>query len=779
VNGARFAGKAAFGSTGPEPVRYLTTAIWKGGPTPIALPAMSAPAVTAGQRCLLYRTADDSVRVQLGDLSWIGLHEELGWLVSVGDQVDAVPLVLSGDPAGSLWQARTSRGQWATVGYALAASTPLLTINGGDLTAFAPQPLTPSLDAIVASGTCRAGDLSFADLAGADLSRTDLTGADLSAADLTGAILVETSLVQADLTGATLTGINLTGADLSRACLARTRLDGVSWGSPRRAPGIDLTGSSARSAVLGGEQPLDCTGARLSLGDFTGADLRHLMLTDADLSGATLVGAVLDHADLTRARLHGVVAPRASLRSAVLQGCSANGARLAGADLSGADLTRARLGARTYLFTLAASFATELDTLPFPQPDLAAAFQAAGVTVGAQDGVTVLAPGSRWQIVHAGSTYRLVEHTGQAIDVFTDPGDLGPACLALARCAGATGSRADLAGADLRGIRWFGGHATLDHADLTGADLSGALLTGVNLTQAYLDGADLSGAVLVQAVLRGCLVGAGGDGRALCLDGAWLQGVDLADSTLVSALLVDAAVATTSGVPLFTLPAEDSADLTTTGIGTLRPSFAAAGYPLGSAPTVASNREWRLDNGTCPDLDAPRGYLVRRSGGRLCVSATTGGAPLFWLPGADEAWLADPVAGPRLVSAFTAQGYALVAGAPLGCTSWREVTVGPDAPFGAPASYPVLRVEADGDRLRVYGSVLVRLRDWQDVLPSGLAFGPTRGLERALDAAGVGPSGLPHAYVPDRVSWPDFLTALSASAASTPGMSAPAGSAAG
>lgn len=408
-----FAGKFVFASTGVGERRYLTASTWRGGAAPVSLPAMAAASAGATERCVLYGSPDGSTRVQLGNGSWIGLREDLGWLILVETEAAAVPLVLSADPLGALgttgatWQARTADGKLATVSYTTDGVDPLLTINGVGASVFDPSVTTPSLAAIVAAHGCPGADLSGVSLKGTGLTGLDLTRADLTRADLAGCRFTDAVLERTVFTRATLTGAMFDGADLSHADFTATDLDGLAWGRPKRAPGLVLTGCSARGAKLGSDQVLDCSGAALSTADFTGADLSHWNLTGADLSGATAGRAVLDHVTLDGARLRNLVAPGASFRFATLRGCDAQGADLAHADLSFADLTRVRMGSRAYLFGVAASYAAQLDKALYVPAELVAEFRQHGITVSDQDPVNTELPGKAWSIVDSTGTYRL------------------------------------------------------------------------------------------------------------------------------------------------------------------------------------------------------------------------------------------------------------------------------------------------------------------------------------------------------------------------------------
>lgn len=755
-----FAGKFAFASTAPGGPRYLTAVSWSRDSTRLRLPGMAATGLGRTELCRVYRRADGSFRAQLGDGSWLGLPNDLGWLTLCDNPNDAVPLNFSGASFGTFWQAQTENGAVAPVSYTTDNLSPVLTINADEGSRFAPEQRTPSLAAIEAARGCPAGDLSGVELTGARLSGLDFTGTDFTGADVSGCRFPDAILTKARFGGAALAGATFDGADLSGADFAGADLDYLAWGRPKRATRIILTGCSARHAMLGGDQELDCSGATLATGDFTGAQLTRWNLTGADLSGATLAEAVLDHAVLDGATLRNTVAPGATVKHATLRGCDARGADFAHADLSFSDLTRIRMGSRAYLFSVAESFAAELDKAHYAPPDLVREFSSHGVTISDQDPVSTERAGQSWTIEDPAGRYQLILARSQ-IDVFVATAEITPACLAGATCQGTTASRASMAGVDLRRVRWHGASATLDHADLTGAALVGALLAETDLTQAYLDGADLSEAVLVQTSLRGCLVGGGADGRAFALNGALVQGADFTSSTLLAARLVDTAVALTNGVPLFTLPSSDAEHLTTAGIAAVAQKFAAAGYPLGQTPSVTPGGSWLIDNERCTDPLAPKAYRVTRSRGTFWVfDSAHDQTALFSLPSGAADWLKQSTASQSLVSSFGQNGYLLAAGSPIIADTWWQVATSADAPFAGPVAYPTLRVVAEAGCLRVFGSVIVRVRAWNAALPDGLAFHRTVALEQAIDHRTIGPAGLPKSLIASgRLTWLDFWMA--------------------
>ncbi len=783
----RFAGKMAFGSTqsGGKSF-YLTTRTRKQSPSEgsdsqlpviepadlpdlpdqdacMSLPVMSATALTDREKCIIYVQDDGSMRIQLASLLWVTLYAPLGWLCLSPDFTEAVAFVLGGSPPGRQLQVRTDNGL-ATVYYTVNTPSPLLTINGGGdaLNTFAPVAVTPSLDQILADKACPNGDLTNVDLHGLDLSGVNFTGARFQGANLTGTVLNKTTLTKAVFDSKTLLlGINCDGAVLDQADFTGANLDKVAWGTPASAQGIVLAGCSARDAVLGGQMdPLDCTNANISNGDFRGANMRGLLLERAQAGGAVLAGAYLDKANLDKANLSGAIAVGASLAGATLRDANAQGAIFIGADLTGADLSRARMGAKAYLFTLpSGDYVTDLDQKPYVQPNLQLAFSNNSVAISLEDPVKVVSKGHRWQIVDPNGPYDLVMNTSNNLDVFSARPDIVPAVLRDANCEGAKAPGASLSGADLRRVRWHSSGATLDHAHLEGAVLSGSFMVGLDFTQAYLSGADLSNSVLVQARFRGCTPTPDNGRRAFSLEGSLLQGADFTGANLLSALLVDAGVSMPQGVPLFSLPLSDRQYLTTAGLATLSPKFAAAGYPLGTRASVAQVSAWLLDNQDNPDTQAPRTYQVRATTALQVYDWVTGKF-LFNLQ-VDQSLLNNPTAPPALVSAFAAAKYSLVDAAPITAADYWQIKAGSDVEWVGTTFYPTMRVFPRPQDLFVYGSSTVSLRDWPEF--DSVAFGATQALGNALNPSSLGPSGYPRSWV-DRglLDWETFLTAAKA-----------------
>lgn len=766
----RFMGKLTFASTDAAHPAFLSVYAIRVGPGQfLYFPALVAASAGATERCTIYQQSDDSLRVQMGQGSWIGLDPALGRLTLTADAAGAAALRFNGTPWGQGWQVLAG-GDWTPVVYFPETEVPLLTINSaqGDASTFAPAVVTPSLAAIVASGSARGADLTQVMLDGAVLAGVDLESADFSGASLRGAVLSGCPLANAIFHQAMLGGVCFDGATLDGADMTGATLAAPGWGAPASAKGLVLAGCQAAGAVLGGQaSPLDCSGANLSAGTFTGADLSGLILAQANLgranlAGCSLAGATLDGADLT-----GVLAPGSDFKAASLRNVRAHGANFVRADLSAARLGQAQMGAKSFLFKLAAAYAADLQA-PYPDAALQAAFAQNGVTLWPQAPIAATNVGSRWQIADPAGPYLLILN-GTGIDVFLDAANPSPAILRGALCLDTQASGASLGGADLRGVRWFGSKASLDHADLEGAALAGSLLASIDLTQAFLSGADLSDCVLVQARMAGCTVNAGASGQAFSLEGAQLQGCDFGNTTLLSGLLVDAGVALAQGVPLFSLPSADADKMTPAAIATLAGAFRQAGYPIGATPGLQTIQTWNIDNGSDTNPADPASYIVKMAQGQPTVFDGGTGAFLFTLPLSALPLLVNASPPPQLVSDFDQAGYGLAASAVIANGSYWQVAPSADAGIVGPYGYSAFRVVRQAMALMVFGAGTLLLRDWPQY-PAGLAFQATSGLPAALSAACVGPAGYPATLAQSgQLAWQAFFTAGASSQGASAG----------
>jgi uncharacterized protein YjbI with pentapeptide repeats len=629
-------------------------------------------------------------------------------------------------------------------------------VVGAD-TNFTTMVITPSVEAIVKSRACKNGDLTNLILDGAVMTGVDFTGARFDNASLIRSNLSGCTLTSASLTNSTLKGIILDQAILDNADMTQSTLGPPSWGAPARARGLILTQCHAAGAVLGGSAVLDATDAILSGGDFTDANLEKPNLTGGKAAGAifvraNLTGALLDNADLTN-----IIAVGAILKRASMHNVRGPNAVLASADLSNSDLAQAQFGAKTFLYVIPVSLAADLDGSAYPTTKVIDAFAQRGTTLDPQSPIVVVTKGARWEIDDHRGPYVLIHAAGD-IDVFLASPDIMPAILHDAICLDTKASGAGLSGADLRRVKWYGANATLDHADLENAVMSDSLLTGTDFTQAFLSGADLSRSVLVQAKFTGCSIGPVKGAAAFSLEDAQIQGCDFTEANLRGALLIGAGVATRDGVPLFTLPSSDAKYLTPNAIAGLASTFADAGYPLGSDPTVSTVDVWTIDNSADPITSDPRSYVVRRIAGRLRVYDGNTSRYYFALPNSALRWLANPTASQELIAMFVSAGYGLVAAAIIATDQYWALKTSSDAILNGAFGYSTFSIFLRDDSLSVFGSTLLLLRDWSQ-FPSGLAFSATSKLESALNQTCLGPSGAPMAWLASgRLAWGDFVT---------------------
>jgi len=332
-----------------------------------------------------------------------------------------------------------------------------------------------------------------ADLRGADLRRLELPGVylvdvDLEGADLTEAVLsgsrIESSLKGANLSNAHLEGVVFCGANLEGAALVEAHLAGAT-----------ISGSSLRGADLHGAQ---LSGAALSSSDFS----------EANLVGAELQGAF--HGE-SRGYLF------FKLMSDELRGLAFDCANLSGADLRGARLSP----------LVVDQYGSELrEPVSFREANLENAdlgdgnFDEVDFEGAILDGVR---RSSKRSGIRAKFAEVLAEHQ-RWID-----------------SNGREGRRAELEGADLRGMR-LGAAANLRRADLRRAHLEGANLAGADLSGAQANGAHFEGAILEDLVADqhelNCFEGASFHGAVL--SGARLQSPDLTGAILLGAALPSA-----------------------------------------------------------------------------------------------------------------------------------------------------------------------------------------------------------------------------------------------
>jgi len=156
--------------------------------------------------------------------------------------------------------------------------------------------------------------------------------------------------------------IDLRGAWLSGICVGRVDLRGVlldgaslrgSWLTGAKFGNASLKSTDFSPSPITGEEvgPDDKVGpythgwgsARLSLSDFSGADMEGAILNEAWLPGTNLGGVSLNGANLAGADLREASLARADLRNADLRGAILEGANLTGAKLHQTNLCGSRI----------------------------------------------------------------------------------------------------------------------------------------------------------------------------------------------------------------------------------------------------------------------------------------------------------------------------------------------------------------------------------------------------------------------------------------------------
>lgn len=723
-----FAGKFTFFSTqqgGPN--YYLTTCkVSDGNHGWNYYPGMNAATVGVVEKFLLYKYPDGFYRIQSGDLRWLFLDVSGNFIQYTGDPTQAAAFALGSDGQGNITLSINNQPVYYQIGNNPKAPNLLtLTEVPGFLSSFVKAQITPSLDDIRSS--------KFA--AGSDFTNVILTGQDLS-----GGI----NFTSANFTNAQLAGVNFTGATLDQAVMSQTNLQGLNWGVPASAVAIDLTGSNASGCIFGvasSAQPINCTNAKFTGANLTGANLVNLNLQGAQFGNTSLVGATLDYANLTKATLNGVVAVGASFQHGTLDNASAQMGNFIQAVFDDCSLKQVGMGASTYLFSLNVSFQNELNKSNYVQPDLVQAFAQGGVSLDPNAAIEVEVKNQLWQILDPAGPYRLI-WSDSGILVYNNNPSFSPATLLGASMQRAVFSTASLSGADLRNVQ--ASFAVFDHADIEDAAFSGANLLTADFTQANLSGADFSNALLLQAKFIGCMAGPGGNRKAISFENALLQGVDFSKATFAGALLTSAVVAGNNGAPLLSLDLSYQTALNNGDLTQITPLFKKAGFDLGTDPSVQSAPFWIIDNSGSNNPSAPKQYTAELVDGSILVYGNTN-TPTQ-MPQSYKALFQTSNASKNLVSAFEHYNLTLALNAPITQGTGWELTPGDDATFILNYRFPQIKIVLETNWLMAYGYSTVLVPGPSDTATSW-AFGATINLENALNAVAVGPSGLPFGWI--------------------------------
>ena len=232
-----FAGKMTFLSAvnGAANLYLTTVKISDGQHGWIYLPGMNAQSAADTERFIIYLYPDGYYRIQSGDLRWLGLNAE-GGFIQYDELANAASFSIQGNPFGSRLAVKTTGGdKLLFYNFQSNLKAPnMLGVTGGTdhYDAFAPTCTTPSLDAIRQRQPKQAVT--------ADFGNVVLIGQDLSQGiDFTGVNFV----------GAQLAGVDFGNAKLDHANMSRTDLRGLNWGAPASASFIDISGSNAEKCV--------------------------------------------------------------------------------------------------------------------------------------------------------------------------------------------------------------------------------------------------------------------------------------------------------------------------------------------------------------------------------------------------------------------------------------------------------------------------------------------------------------------------------------------------
>lgn len=758
-----FAGKQSFASTGVEAFVYLSYMEFRlGNGRSILLPAMCATSLSKSTLVTLYQVpqSSDQYFCQLANGQWISFDASTGlnWLTLDENPDNAIPISFSGTTQNRVWKIDIGNGP-QQVYYSTETAAPLLTLNetpsSGE--AFTVSITTPSLASMRVSGGKNA-DLENVDFDSQDLSNIDFTQANFSNARLNGANCDNTVLTKAIFHHTVWGSATANNAVLDEADLTTAVLTDAAWGKPKSAKNITLSSVQAERSTLGNhDTTLDMSGAVVTGANFSHADISNVDLTRATLSDSRFDGCIFNGSKLDHAKLRQSLFLHAKLRNCTLTHVSAQGANFTGADLSYAVLTKAQLGSRSFLFYLDSKFISVLDNNSYPQPSLISAFASHGVSLSDQAPIIVIIESKSWMIEDddTGPFSLLIDENGM-IGVYRQT-DLAPASLAQAICLDTQASSANFAGANMVGIAWYGTGATLDHADLQSANLSNSLMVSTNLTQAFLSGANFTNSILCQANMSGTVVASGCVAEPTQFNYAHTEGVSFDDATLISANFVSAGIALPMGVPLFTMPCSERSNLNNAGMPKLSPFFTAAGFPFGDNATIETVKFWDINNAADPDKSSPASYVVELSAGKYQVFDGINGRYLFLLSSTFAPQLNAATASATLVSGFQSAGYSLVEGAPISSGSKWMITAAPDSGFIRNVNYGYFTIFANTDNLNVYGSVLLKLRDWSNY-PGGIAFSGTSQFDLSISSQVLGPAGYPYSLVKSgEISLLDYL----------------------
>lgn len=317
-----FMGKYTYQSTNAAGDRkYLTAASSQGRTYPVVA------AGTAGEteRWMTYQDPQGNTVLQMGDLFYLSMEEQVGWIVGDPSESNAAYFryVSGGGGTVSLEVYLADAARWAPVFYNLDPVTPYLEFELGPeppsgpgiYQALAQVTITPPLAEIQSSRNGRGYDFRNVDLSGQNLGGIDFTGADFTGAMLDGASFAGATLAGAVLVAASLAGTSVAGAVLDGADFTGANLSTLVWGqgiSARKTIFVGCVGNKCRIGTSNPAVHADFTGAFFAGSDFTGSDFTGALFASASMAGGVFVGANFQAADFTGAQLGGLAGTRAA-----------------------------------------------------------------------------------------------------------------------------------------------------------------------------------------------------------------------------------------------------------------------------------------------------------------------------------------------------------------------------------------------------------------------------------------------------------------------------------
>jgi hypothetical protein len=108
--------------------------------------------------------------------------------------------------------------------------------------------------------------------------------------------------------------------------------------------------------------------------------------------------------------------------------------------------------------------------------------------------------------------------------------------------------------------------------------------------------------------------------------------------------------------------------------------------------------------------------------------------------------LDQPKAAQPLCTLFSNNGYDLALGAPIARESAWTIAAGDDAVYLRSYRFARLTVKSDGDSLNAYGLQPVLIEGLPEY-PDGVHFDPTNDQDSTFNANGIGPAGVPFAWI--------------------------------